>query len=160
VTPDELPGVLAAIAARAAAAAVPVADAMDHLELNYLTTNVLVRHTHPQFTHTNAPPGDPPALVTGTLRRSLRPVPAVGGGGYAVAWLAPHTVYARIQETGGDIYPVRRKYLRWFEDGAWHFAKHVHLPARPYMHPGRDDLVASGAFHAVAEAAFNAAVWG
>ena len=159
MTPDELPAYLEAIAARVPAAAAAAANAMANAEQRYLVTNVLIRYTHPMYTKTPSPPGQPPALVTGTLRRSLRIVPAPPAA-RTTASLAPHTVYARIQEVGGTIYPVRRKFLRWVEDGTVHFARKVTLPARPYMLPGRDDLVANGTFHREAEAAFNRTVWG
>jgi hypothetical protein len=157
VTGEELAAYWREVAGRVPAACAAAANAMAVAEQRYLTTNVLVRYSHPPFTKTPSPPGQPPAIVTGTLRRSLRIVFAPPAA-RTTSSLAPHTVYARIQEVGGDIYPVRRKYLRWFEDGAWHFAKHVHLPARPYMLPGRNDLVANGTFHQVASAAFYATV--
>jgi hypothetical protein len=161
VTPDELPALLQALAAKATAAASPSVNAMALAEQRYLVTNVLVRYSHaPGTCETPSPPGQPPALVTGTLRRSVQPVLAAGGGPVADASVAPHTVYARIQEYGGHIYPVRRKFLRWFCDGHAHFAKHVYLPPRPYMKPARDDLVANGTFHREAAAAFARAVWG
>jgi hypothetical protein len=154
MTPDELPAYLEALAARVAAAAAAAADAMADAEHRYLVTNVLARYTHPPHTKTTSPPGQPPALVTGTLRRSLRVVPAPPAP-RTTASLAPHTVSARIQEAGGDIYPVRAGVLRWAEDGVTHFSKHVRLPARPYMRPGRDDLVADGTFRREASAAFE-----
>jgi phage gpG-like protein len=55
------------------------------------------------------------------------------GDGKAESSVAPHTVYARIQQLGGDIYPVRAKALRWKDKSGVHFARHVRLPARPYM---------------------------
>ena len=87
-----------------------------------------------------SPPGTPPARVTGTLARSIRVAPAQPDGDYAAQnSVAPHTVYARIQQLGGDIYPRhmtasgRLGYLRWEgKDGA-HFSQHVYLPPRPYM---------------------------
>jgi phage gpG-like protein len=89
-------------------------------------------------------PGTPPARRTGTLARSVRAEPATGGGGRARASVAPHTVYARIQQLGGDIFPVRAKALRWksktfgpLQKGAkrtnYVYAMHVYLPPRPYM---------------------------
>lgn len=81
-----------------------------------------------------SPPGTPPARRTGTLARSVRPEPARStGSGRAESSVAPHTVYARIQQLGGDIRPVRAKVLRWTDKSGTHYARHVHLPARPYM---------------------------
>lgn len=90
-------------------------------------------------------PGLPPARRTGTLARSVRAEPAtLTGPGKATSSVAPHTVYARIQQLGGDIYPVRAKALRWkvktfgpLLPGAkrsnYVYAKHVYLPPRPYI---------------------------
>jgi len=81
-----------------------------------------------------SPPGTPPARRTGTLARSVRPEPAVpAGAGRARSSVAPHTVYARIQQLGGHVYPVRAKALRWTDKSGVHFARHVYLPKRPYM---------------------------
>ena len=91
-------------------------------------------------------PGTPPARRTGTLARSVRPEPAkLTGAARASSSVAPHTVYARIQQLGGDIYPVRAKALSWKVPVAGPllpgkrrqklrvYAKHVYLPPRPYM---------------------------
>jgi hypothetical protein len=46
------------------------------------------------------------------------------------------TVYARIQELGGTIVPKKAKVLAWKgDDGEWHFAMKVRIPARPYFRP-------------------------
>jgi hypothetical protein len=53
-----------------------------------------------------SPPGTPPARVTGTLARSIRKMGGYRSGTYSYTIpVAPHTVYARIQQLGGDIYP-------------------------------------------------------
>lgn len=107
-----------------------------------------------------SPPGTPPARRSGTLARSIRPTQAVQTSAFtATCSVAPHTVYARIQQTGGDIYPrhtlhkdsrLRGKrrgqdipfgpvagsdlgFLRWKSGGQVHYSRHVHLPKRPYM---------------------------
>lgn len=79
-------------------------------------------------------PGTPPARRTGTLARSVRAEPAKpAGAGRAQSSVAPRTVYARIQQLGGTIVPVRAKVLRWREGQRVRYARRVHLPARPYM---------------------------
>jgi phage gpG-like protein len=107
-----------------------------------------------------SPPGTPPARRTGTLARSIRQTAAERTSATtATCKVMPHTVYARIQQFGGDIYPrhtlhtdsrlrgsrrgeevpygpVRQSdlgFLRWESGGEVHFGRHVHLPARPYM---------------------------
>lgn len=155
----DLPGVLRDLQQRAAMAAPDAATAMALAYQRHLVTQTLVRYTHPPRTKTPSPPGAPPALVTGTLRRSVRVEPAAGLV-RATARVAPHTVYARIQELGGHIYPVRAKALRWVEDGTVHFARHVYLPPRPYMAPALRETVASGALRDAAARAFAQTVWG
>lgn len=49
-------------------------------------------------------------------------------------------IYARIQEFGGHIRPVKAKLLSWVDDtGERHFAKHVYIPPRPYLRPAFDE---------------------
>lgn len=54
--------------------------------------------------------------------------------------VGPSVVYGRIQELGGTVKPVFKKYLHWVdEDGQHHQAKEVTLPARPYLRPAIDE---------------------
>lgn len=64
-------------------------------------------------------PGEPPALQTGTLRRSVKAEAVRGGAGVYSTRVGARTVYARIQELGGRA-------------GKNHSA---HLPPRPYLKP-------------------------
>lgn len=104
-----------------------------------------------------SPAGSPPGRVSGELMSSVRVDPAAGGGTVATASLAPHTIYASIQERGGtvDAHPgpgrgiayeghARRGIGRHSPDahtlffvsgGERHFPKSVDLPKRPYMKP-------------------------
>lgn len=77
--------------------------------------------THPFGTPTSSPPGGPPALVWGNLRRSWRNEPArEGHKPYTIeAEGGPTAVYSRIQELGGLA-------------GRNHSAR---LPKRPYVRP-------------------------
>jgi hypothetical protein len=158
VNVEELVPVLERIRAEASAAAPAVANAMALAYQRHLVDSTLTRYSHPLRTKTPAPPGGPVALVTGTLRRSVRPDLASGGGPVATASVAPHTVYARLQELGGHIYPVRARYLRWIEDGVTHFSKHVYIPGRPYMKIATEETLADGSLRRAAVAAFEAAV--
>lgn len=131
-----------ALRTRAAKAA---ADAMAQEFHQELTDVTLRKSTHPRGTVTTAAPGEPPALVTGTLRRSARIVPAPEGVARATASVRVGTVYARIQELGGVITAKRTKYLRFqYPRGSWHSVRSVRLPKRPYMRPTRDRLVSEG----------------
>jgi phage gpG-like protein len=70
---------------------------------------------HARGTPTPSSPGEPPSLITGQLRRSVIMEPK-GPGHVRVG---ATTVYARIQEFGGDA-------------GKDHAS---HLPPRPYLRP-------------------------
>ncbi|MDT0435602.1 MULTISPECIES: HK97 gp10 family phage protein [Streptomyces] len=102
---------------------------------------MLTTSSHPKGTPTPSAPGDPPSLVTGTLRRSIKvvgPVPA--GFGRWVAQVGPTAVYGRVQELGG---PVGR--------GA-------ELPPRPYVQPAYERLVTTGQIGAVYHRAWRTAL--
>lgn len=69
---------------------------------------------------TSSPPGSPPFLRSGDLRRSIQvdPLTSLGQGRYSTQ-VGPTVIYGRIQELGGDT-------------GRGHA---VHLPPRPYVAP-------------------------
>lgn len=97
--------------------------------------------SHTRGTATPSAPGEPPALVSGTLRRSIRvtsPEPK-GPTGWTVS-VGPTAVYGRIQELGGEV---------------WTGAQ---LPPRPYMQPALDKLVSDGTLAACYANAWRAAV--
>lgn len=131
-------------------AAKAAADAMAQEFHGELTDVTLRQYTHPQGTVTTSPKtGAPPALVSGTLRRSARIVPAPGGEMRATASVRVGTVYARIQELGGFVFAKRARHLKFqYPRGQWHAVRWVYLPKRPYMRPTRDRLVASGRLRA------------
>lgn len=82
---------------------------------------------HQRGTPTPSAPGEAPAVITGTLRRSIRsttPEPLATGGAKGMTY--PTAVYARIQELGG-----------------------FGLPARPYVQPSHDR--SKEIFRAIAE---------
>jgi len=95
--------------------------------------------THPKGTATPSPPGSPPALVSGGLRRSVKAArPRQTGTARWEARTAPTIVYSRIHELAG-----------------WTGRRHLtHLPARPYVAPTHARLVASGDLERWAHAAF------
>jgi hypothetical protein len=74
----------------------------------------------------------------GRLEESIRATPVKKIGNLWTGGVQVSVIYARIQEIGGEIVPVRAAALR-FESpagsGNFVFAKRVHLPARPYMRP-------------------------
>ncbi|MFI1535582.1 hypothetical protein [Streptomyces anandii] len=102
---------------------------------------MLTTSSHPKGTPTPSAPGEPPSLVTGTLRRSIKVTgPAPAGLGRWLAEVGPTAVYGRVQELGGT---------------AGHGAE---LPPRPYVQPAYERLVASGAIRRAYYVAWAAAI--
>jgi len=80
----------------------------------------LRRRSHKRGTPTPAPPGEPPAKISGHLARSVKGRgPQLVRRGVWSAEVGPTAVYSRIQELGGTT-------------GRHH---RTHLPARPYVKP-------------------------
>jgi len=78
----------------------------------------LGKKQHKKGTPTNSEPGEPPSLVTGSLRRSIQVgEPAPKGFGSWYVQVGPTMSYSRVQELGGG---------------------KSNLPARPYVAPGFD----------------------
>lgn len=148
-------GIGDALQARGAAAAANAMANEFHAELVDVT---LRRTTHDPGDVTTSRPGEPPALVTGTLRRSARVVPALAAGPRAVASVRVGAVYARIQEKGGKVTVKKKPYLKFPYGGSWHSVKSVKLPARPYMAPTLAVLLATGRLRGAANAAIAAVV--
>lgn len=99
--------------------------------------------SHGKGTPTPSSPGEPPSLITGTLRRSITvkgPHPL--GMGRWESEIGPTAVYGRIQELGGV---TGRGYA-------------ATLPARPYVKPAFDKLAATGALTRVYHSAWRAAL--
>lgn len=145
MTPEEVPAFLEAIQARVATAAPPCAMAMGEAHKKRMD-QLLIRYPHAAGTKTPSPPGQPPGLISGVLRGSVTCVRGAGGGMVATALTGPHAVYARIQEYGGRV-------------PSWHGGRHS-IPARPYVRPSRDQVIADGSAVSAANAAFMSHVWG
>ncbi|WP_329143425.1 HK97 gp10 family phage protein [Streptomyces sp. NBC_01456] len=104
----------------------------------------LTTSSHRRGTPTPSAPGEPPSLITGTLRRSIKVTgPHPLGMGRWEAQVGPTAVYGRIQELGG---PTGR-------------GGTTDLPARPYVAPSYERVVASGAIFAVYAQAYRAALF-
>lgn len=177
ISPAELPGYLRAIQARAAAAAAPAVNAMAEAYRDEVRDVTLQRYAHAPEEWTNSPPGQPPARVSGTLAGSVT-AELSAAELVATATVAPHTDYAVIQEEGGSVQAHARTRGGW--TGRYHggqrgpgqhtlhyrvggrdfFPMEVTLPARPYMRPTRDEMVADGRLRDAAIEGFQHAMWG
>jgi hypothetical protein len=106
--------------------------------------------SHTAGTPTPSPAGSPPAKISGDLRDSVMPMPPEGEGPIWSTIVGGTTVYARIQELGGDIYPKNSG--GWLANKAtgqvfvtpYSAKDHVELPPRPYLKPTAEELIGSG----------------
>jgi hypothetical protein len=121
-------GALERMAERAEAGRLAAAQAAGHAAEAEIKRQ-LTRYSHPKGTPTPSPPGEPPAVVTGSLRRSVIVQTVHGIEPYVD--VGPTMVYGRAQELG------------WPDGG---------LPARPYVEPARRIVMAGPAQTAALEA--------
>lgn len=162
MNPDELVLYLEALTARAALAATPVVNAMADRYHWVVSREELTRYWHSVGTRTPSPPGEPPAWMTGRLSQSITKQ-VTPGSPEARASVAPHTIYAHIQEVGGPIWANIRlgakgkklHTLSFVTNGVRYFPLEVRLPPRPYMRPASEEVVRDGSLRRAALDAFE-----
>ena len=161
ITPEDLPGLLKAIQARAADAAPAAVMAIGQTYQKHLQKVTLRRSFAAvgQF-GTPAPPGQPPAWRTGALAMSVTTIAGASSGMTASAWVGPHVIYARIQNQGGVNRPTHSRYMHWVNSGGSWYMKRVDIPRRPYMKPALEDCFANGSLTKAGMEAFYVKVWG
>lgn len=168
-----LPGLFEGIRARVEPAAVPVAGAIGRTYERHLVDVTLTESgSHPPVTQTPAAPGRPPAEMPGGLFGSLRGSVTMagpwGGGGIGESSVAPHVIYAAVQEFGAEISAKRGPYMwLWVHYiGAYEVERRnwlketVHIPERSYMRTAVRETMANGSLSRAAEVTFEAIVWG
>ena len=172
MTPEENVAFLEGIRAKVATAAPPCADAMGQTHKTHLVHVTLMESgkSLPPTAHSDpliaSAPGDPPGILTGRLRASVTCVPGVQGGAFASSIVGPHTIYARTLEWG-DVHTGRPSMWLWVgyvgpavtQQRGW-VRQEVDIPARPYMRPSRDAVLADGSVVREANFAFTMHVWG
>ncbi len=97
-------------------------------------------------------------VKSGRLKNSIFADPVRTAGATFRVDVAPHTIYARIQDLGGEIVPKRARFLSWEADGVRHFARSVYLPGSRYFQRGMDE--AMGPVQKAIEQAFREAFGG
>lgn len=107
------------------------------------TKAALTTFSHQAGTPTPSPPGSPPALITGTLRRSIKVTSPQAHGvlGWSVS-VGPTAIYGRIQELGGNA-------------GRNHATR---LPPRPYLAPSLQAVIDNGTLAACYATAWRGAL--
>lgn len=157
--PSEVPGLLDGIANRAEAAASPAVLAMSRTFQRAVKRNLSLRTRPADAFRPKEEKGQFPALRSGQLRRSVRVAGGGGGGPVAVASVAPHMIYAAVQEYGRVIDAHSSNYMHFFSGGEW-FLKTVSVGENPYMRPTIRQCIGSGSLGRSAAKAFDVAVWG
>lgn len=117
---------------------------------------------HAAGTPTPNPPGGPPGLISGDLRRSVARAPAVPSG--PATWsqaLGSVIIYAAVQEHGATIHAGSSGYLANKATGQFFVVPggakdYVKIPARPWMKPAVERLISSGLGQKAAISAFEA----
>jgi hypothetical protein len=166
VTPAEAVALLKAIRDKAATAAPDMADAMGHVHERRMT-DLLSRSFHAAPSWTSAPPGGPPAAMTGMLRGSVWETPGLRGGMRASSFAGPHTIYAGTQEYGAPGRTGRPNMWLWVayvgprevRARGW-VRRVVNIPDRPYVRPSRDQVIGDGSVTAAASEVFMRHVFG
>lgn len=126
---DEWDAAVDALLARVGAATDKAVDAGLALVAAAAQQN-LTFYSHPRGTPTPSAPGEPPALISGALRRSIKTRRTKHGPTQYEGRVGPTIVYARIQELGGRLGQNPRHGM-WRQPG--------YLPPRPYFRPASDN---------------------
>lgn len=131
-------------------------------QAGYATRNEIVgrqglskygRH-NPLLSRTPSPPGDVPAQVTGKLRTTTRAMPSVRHGfGKYTKEVGPTMFYAIVQDEGMVI-SAKSQHGMWFSYGGqmYKWMHQVTVPARPFIQPAFDRLIARNEFERIFDA--------
>ena len=113
---------------------------------------------HAAGTDTHNPPGGPPGLISGALRRSVARTPAMPSG--PATWsqaLGSVIHYAAVHEFG-PVTITAKNFPVLGNPTVGFFGKSVTIPARPWMKPTVEKLISSELGAKAAIAAFEAAI--
>lgn len=126
------------------------------------TKLTLTKRTHKEGTRTPSAPGQPPALVSGKLRRSVHRSPArVMGAGMAaqvMGQIGPADVYGPVHEFG-PVTITAKNFPQLGNPEVGFFGPQVEIPRRPWMKPSMEAYVASGLASRACVTAFAASLF-
>jgi hypothetical protein len=161
MTPEELPAMFDALEAHiGSGCAGPAVTAMGRTYQRAVKYTLSLRTNAPDA-FTVGGRGLPPAMRSGNLRRSVLKGPTVSSGVTASTEVAPHTIYAGVQETGLPRPIVaHRSYMHFTNAGGSWYLKAVRVGPHPYMAPTTARTIANGSLTAAAMRAFEIAAWG
>ncbi len=115
--------------------------------------------THSKGTVTPSEKGQPPSLISGDLRRSIRRSTPYGTGpGAYQCQVGSLLIYAPVHEYGTTIHTRVAPYLQFYYGGSWHEVTQVTIPKRPYLATATAAMIATGMFARVCETAWQSAI--
>ena len=118
----------------------------------------LTSSSHPAGTLTPSAPGEPPSLVSGALRRSLKRTPAMATApGCATCVLGSSLIYAPVHEFG-PVTITAKRFPQLGNPTVGFFGHQVTIPRRPYVAPAMAEYTGSGLASRVAADAWAAAL--
>jgi hypothetical protein len=161
ITPEQNIADLEKIIARAAQGAAVAADAMARYIAERTALDTLTRKRLSPGQYHVARPGDPPAMMSGTLAGAMYTEPA-SGGLRASAIAGNDDKRARLFEYGGCVLKSDSGMLRWRDTGRpgnpggfWsHWSLRVDVE-HPFLGPTTDEAIDDGELQRVAIEAFR-----
>lgn len=110
--------------------------------------DTLMRSQHPTNSWHRTRWGDPPAVASGNLIRTMY-VNRATGELFAEASWGNSSDYGRILEFGCRIVPTEKKFLHWEDShGSW-YHKWLDVPPHPYISTTTEEAVDDGSLHDV-----------
>lgn len=115
--------------------------------------------SHREGTPTPSDPGQPPSLVSGALRRSIRrTAPRLAGAGRADCQVGSALIYAPVHESGPVTIRSKGNYPLRNRNTGQVFGQQVTIPRRPFLAAAVKRLESTGIARKVCEDAWKAAL--
>jgi len=108
----------------------------------------LMRSQHPTNSWHHTKGGEPPAVASGNLIRTMY-VNRATGELFAEASWGNSSDYGRILEFGCRIFPVSKKFMHWEDSGGSWYHKFLDVPPHPYISTTTEEAIEDGSLHDV-----------
>ncbi len=110
--------------------------------------DTLMRSQHPTGSWHRTRYGDPPAVGSGNLIRTMYVNRATGELIAEASW-GNSSDYGRILEFGCRIFPVQKKFMHWEDSGGSWYHKFLDVPPHPYISTTTEEAIEDGSLHDV-----------
>jgi hypothetical protein len=132
-----------ALAKQGAAAA---ATAGAEYLMNRAKQDTMMRSQHPTGSWHHTKGGEPPAIGSGNLVRTMYVNRATGELFGEASW-GNSSDYGRILEFGCRIFPVSKKFMHWEDSGGSWYHKFLDVPPHPYIRTTTEEAIDDGGLH-------------